>query len=131
MMDKAVEVFHPSQSQISIEDQGLKSIYTKNLKIAIRHKAKDKRSDTKSGLFKKVEHLDTKKIANNENQFKSPSTLKSALLNHQTSLKQSRNQFNINLIPNCFYSAAKDTPKENKEQMAKSLISTIDFKSPQ
>lgn len=56
--------------------------------------------------------------------------MKSVLLNNQH-LKQSRHQFNINLIPNNFNSAAKDTPKENKEQMAKSLISTIEFKSPQ
>lgn len=88
MMDKAVEVFHPSHSQISIEDQGLKNAYVKNLRIAIRNKAINKQSDSKSGLFKKVERLDPKKLSNNENhQFKSPSTLKSALLNHTTSLK--------------------------------------------
>lgn len=39
MMDKAVEVFHPSHSQISIEDQGLKNAYVKNLRIAVRNKA--------------------------------------------------------------------------------------------
>lgn len=98
------------------------------------------------GGQKKVESviIDSKKSASNENQlFKSPQTMKSALM-HQTSYKYSLkhqiacgpagpaaaiesttnreggpqnrgSQFNINLITNIFNSAAKNTPKENKE----------------